>query len=650
MIERPAERRVPLPPLLGRRVELLGLLAVVLFAVVVFRLWYLQILTGHRNVRLADANVAREVAIPAPRGEILDRDGRVLATVRSAAIAAVVCKELPAGAAARTALYGRLAHALSLPERQIAATVGTCDSFAPVTIEADIPSSSLIYLAEHRSSFPGVIEEQSEIRHYPGGTLAAQIVGYVGDLSRADESDPNFKGVPAGNVVGKSGLEYQYDRYLRGRDGVERIQVNAAGVPTGRRLQTSPATTGDSLVTSLDLPLEKEGIQALQTGIHLAHLNGYPADAAAFVALDPRNGQVLAIGSVPSFNPNVMSKPFITQSEYDAQSVGDAFIDRAISSVYPTGSTFKPIAALAGLHSGLITPSSLLGGTGADGCLVISGEQFCNSNGADYGANDLEHALQVSEDTYFYELGALANPHGPLIQDTAKLLGLGAVTGVDLPGEVSGYVPSAAGDRRLDREYVEEECRHGRHGAFCASGGLYGPWTVGQNVQLATGQGQLQASPIQMAVAYSALANGGHVVTPHIGLAIDSPSGKRLETLRAPAPRALPSSYDADIPEVLAGLHLAAQSPSGTSYDVFGSFPRTVYGKTGTAQTVTGDPHDDQSWYVVYAPDPKRPIVVAVTVERGGYGDQAAAPAARMILAKWFGLPIKVIRGDGTSF
>lgn len=650
MIERPVERRAPLPPLLGRRVELLGLLAFVLFAVVTFRLWYLQILTGHKNITLANANVARDIAIAAPRGQIVDRDGRVIANVRSAAIAAIVCKELPASAPARSALYGRLASTLSLSESQIAKTVGACDSFAPVTIEADIPSSALIYLAEHKASFPGVVEEQSEIRNYPGGTLAAQVLGYVGDLSRAEESDPNFKGVPAGNVVGQGGLEYEYDRYLRGTDGVERIQVNAVGVPTGRLLRTSPPTTGDSLLTSLDLPLEQEGLQALRTAMHLAHLNGYPAAAAAFAAIDPRNGQVLAIGSLPAFNPNVMSEPLISQSEYDAQGAGDAFINRAISSVFPTGSTFKPIAALAGLDSGLITPSSLLGGTGANGCLSISRQQFCNSNNADYGSNDLAHALEVSEDSYFYELGVLANPHGALIQDTAKLLGLGAPTGIDLPGEASGYVPSAAANQRIDREYMKAECGDGRHGAFCAAGGPYPPWTVGQNVQLATGQGQLQASPIQMAVAYSALANGGHVVTPHIGLAIESPSGKLVETLPTPRARSLPSSYDAHIPEVLAGLHLAAQSPSGTSYDVFGSFPRTVYGKTGTAQTVTGDPHDDQSWYVVYAPDPKRPIVVAVTVERGGYGDQAAAPAARMILSQWFGLPVKVIRGRGTTF
>ncbi|MGD0199041.1 MAG: penicillin-binding transpeptidase domain-containing protein [Solirubrobacteraceae bacterium] len=634
MIERPAQRRAPLPPVLGRRVELLGVLVVVLFAIVVFRLWYLQILTGRQNVSLANANVARDIAIPAARGEILDRDGRVIANVHSAAIAAIVCDELPSAPARRVALYTRLAGVLKLPERQVAKTVGVCDSYAPVTIEADIPSAALIYLAEHKSSFPGVVEQQSDVRNYPYGSLAAQVLGYVGDLSQAEESDPEFKGVPAGNVVGQTGLEYQYDSYLRGADGAQQIQVNSLGVPTGKQSITKRPRAGDNLVTSLDLPLEQEGLHAMAVAMHLSHLNHYPGTAAAFIALDPDNGQVLALGSVPSFNPNVMSRPFISQSEYNAQSAGDAFLDRAIQSVYPTGSTFKPITALAGLAAGLITPSSLLGGTGSGGCLSISGQAFCNSDGADYGANDLDHALEVSEDTYFYELGALANAHGTLIQHVAKLLGLGHPTGIDLPGEVSGYVPSAQADARLDKAHLAD----------------YPAWTIGQNVQLATGQGQLQASPIQMAVAYSALANGGYVVTPHLGLAIDSPSGKLIEHLAAPARRAIPSYYDSYLSTILAGLHLAAQGASGTSDDVFGSFPRTVYGKTGTAQTVTGDPNDDQSWYVCYAPDAKRPIVVAVTVQQGGYGDQAAAPAARMILAKWFGLPESVVRGTGTTF
>jgi penicillin-binding protein 2 len=571
----------------------------------------------------------------------------VLAGVRSAAVAAVACNELPASASSRARLYSRLAAALNLAVQQISRTLTPCDSVAPITIEADIPSSALIYLAEHKTDFPGVIEEQTEVRDYPYGSMAAQALGYVGELSAQDLATGNFKGVPAGSIVGQDGLEYQYDHYLLGTDGTQRVQVNADGEPTGKSLSPVEPLAGENLETSLDLGLEQEGMTALEEGMNLAHHNGYAGTAAAFVALDPRNGQVLGLGSLPSYNPNVLSQPFISTSEYDAQESGDSFVDRATAAAFPTGSTFKPLAALAGLESGLITPSTLLGGTPANGCVTISAQHFCNSADADYGANDLEKALEISEDTYFYDLGAQANAHGDLIQNVAKRLGLGAPTGIDLPGETGGDVPDAAWVNRQDAAYQAANCAHGKHGAFCPTG-PYEPWTIGQNVQLATGQGYLLATPLQMAVAYSALANGGYVVTPHIGLAVEAPSGKLLQRLPSPPARALPAAYDNYLTTILAGLHLAAQGSSGTSDDVFGNFPRQVYGKTGTAQTNT-NPKDDQSWYVAYAPDRKRPIVVAVTVEQGGFGDEAAAPAARLILAKWFGLPERVVRGTSTS-
>ncbi|HUB76147.1 MAG TPA: penicillin-binding transpeptidase domain-containing protein, partial [Solirubrobacteraceae bacterium] len=467
MIERPAARRAPLPGGLGRRVELLGALACFLFAIVAFRLWYLQVLNGRQNVAIANSNVFRDVAIPAPRGLILDSSGRVLATVRAAAVVAVVCDQLPPSPAQRQRLARSLASALALPATEVAAKLTPCDSYAPVTIEADIPSAALIYLAEHRAQFPGVVEQQSVVRRYPQGALAGQVLGFVGQLSRREESNANFKGVPAGSVVGQSGLEYEYDRYLRGTDGVERIQVNAAGVPTGKTRLGREPVGGDDVQTSIDLPLEQEGINAMRVALGLSHNDGYPGTAAAFVALDPNDGRVLALGSVPSFDPNVMSRPYISDGEYAAQAANDAFVDRAISSVYPTGSTFKPISAIAGLEAGLITPASLLGGTGAGGCLSIAGQSFCNSSDADYGANDLQYALEVSEDTYFYQLGALANARGPVIQRFAKLLGLGSPTGIDLPYEVGGYVPTAQSDARINREYIAEFCRHGKHGAFC---------------------------------------------------------------------------------------------------------------------------------------------------------------------------------------
>ena len=237
-------------------------------------------------------------------------------------------------------------------------------------------------------------------------------------------------------------------------------------------------------------------------------------------------------------------------------------------------------------------------------------------------------------------MGAEANARGDVIQKVAKSLGLGAPTGIDLPDEATGDVPDASWVKQQDAAYAAAYCKPHQHNPYCPAG-PYQPWTIGQNIQLATGQGYLLATPLQMAVAYSALANGGKLVTPHIALQVENSDGDLLAALPGPSPRPLPKGDDAYLQTILNGLHLAAQSPGGTSDDVFGSFPRTVYGKTGTAQTVTNNANDDQSWYVAYAPDRTRPIVVAVTIEKGGFGDQAAAPAAR--------LTEKVVEGTSTS-
>jgi penicillin-binding protein 2 len=648
MIERPIGQRTPVPPQLARRVEILGVLACVLFAIILLRLWYLQVLTGPQNVATANANVVRTIAIPAPRGLILDRNGKVLAGVRQAAVAAIACSELPSSLARRASLYRALGVALAIPATQITKALTPCDSFAPIVLRADIPSAALIYLEEHKAQFPGLIEEQIAVRTYPYDNLGAQILGYVSQINTDDLGLPNFKGVPAGDIVGQQGLEFEYDHYLRGTNGIQRVQVDASGQPTGKQLAATPPVAGDDLKTTLDLSLEQEGMAAIAEGMKLAHHNHYPGVAAAFVALDPDNGEVLAIGSLPAFNPNVLSQPFVSTAAYDQQAAGDSFIDRAISSAYPTGSTFKPITAVAALGAGIITPQTILGGTPSDGCATYSGQSFCNSDGADYGPNDLDRALQISEDTYFYQVGAEANARGDVIQKVAKSLGLGAPTGIDLPDEATGDVPDASWVKQQDAAYAAAYCKPHQHNPYCPAG-PYQPWTIGQNIQLATGQGYLLATPLQMAVAYSALANGGKLVTPHIALQVENSDGDLLAALPGPSPRPLPKGDDAYLQTILNGLHLAAQSPGGTSDDVFGSFPRTVYGKTGTAQTVTNNANDDQSWYVAYAPDRTRPIVVAVTIEKGGFGDQAAAPAARLILANWFGLPEKVVEGTSTS-
>jgi penicillin-binding protein 2 len=652
VIEPPLQRRAPLPPQLNRRVGVLGVAVLILFGVIVFRLWYLQVLTGTQNAALARANIVQDIPIAAPRGNILDASGNVLATWRVAPEVAIVADELPPRGPKRWALYERLGGVLGMGAAAVRATVDAPvapPGFAPTDIKDEVSYHALDYLAERKPLFPGVVEQEVYLRDYPHGDIGSVVLGQVGQITAAELGATGYKGVAAATVVGQSGLEGAYQSYLQGVAGVKHVEIDAAGYPISTQAKTQAPVPGDQLSTSLDLPLEREGYIAMRQAQARAQANHDPAPAAAFVAIDPTSGRVLALGSDPTYDANAFAGSISTPA-YDAILASGALNDRATDGQYPTGSVFKPITALGALARGLITPQTTQGG----GACVTFGttQKFCNSGLADYGDKDLTDALAVSEDTYFYKVGAAANLTNA-IQDEARALGLGSNPGIDLPGGgASGVVPDPAYVARLNTQYLAANCSGSRpvradaHNALAiraCSQHLYQPaWTIGQNVLLATGQGFLLATPLQMAVAYSAIVNDGTVWTPQIGRAILSPSGALVAQLPPPASRHV--NIDAtDRAAVMAGLHAAAQSPQGTSYPTFGSFPRTVYGKTGTAQFTN---KKDQSWYVVYAPDPRRPIVIAVTVEQGGFGAAAAAPAARLMLSQWFGLPKKFIAGS----
>ena len=430
----------------------------------------------------------------------------------------------------------------------------------------------LTELAERQNRFPGVVQEQVSIRSYPYGEMAASVLGHVGQVLEKELEQRAFKGVKQGTVVGQEGLEYYYDRYLRGRDGEQRVQVNSAGYPVPTRLQPTPPTAGYSLKTTLDLPLQREGEKALLQGIENARAGGKPAPAGGFVAMNPLNGEVLAIGSYPSFDPNKFAKP-LTEHEYHelegvtgsggSEEVPSRLVDRAVNGAYPTGSTFKPITAMAALEGGVINPTE---GLGAGQCIDVGGEQFCNAGHADYGAVGLVEALKVSSDTYFFTVGDLANSHGNVIQNKAHELGIGEQTGIDLPSETTGTVPSR--QWLVEQNEAEYQCQREHHGHPCHIVAEPGePWTVGYNMDLAVGQGSLQTNPLQMAVAYSTLANAylhggyGEVVRPHLGLQIDeSSTGGLVQSAELPA-RA-PRAPELRRPQPRDGRHPRGRQPA----------------------------------------------------------------------------------------
>ena len=650
MIQLPEERRPTISPQMAVRVAVLGGIALVLFAVVFFRLWYLQVLSGDQYVSQANENQVREIRIQAPRGDIVDRYGRRIVTNRMANVVQIELARLPPPGEARRRLYRRLGDVLRMSPREIQNTVieqRKALPYANVTVKQDVSNAEMAYIEERSARFKGVNVDRVFLRRYPFQTLAAQMLGYVGRITRTQLKQDRYKGVSQQAVVGQAGLEWQYDRYLRGVDGANLLRINSLGEQKGFLRRREPVP-GRNLKLSIDLGLQEAAQNALARAGH-----GNPG---GFVAMDPRNGQVLALGSVPSFNPSVFARP-LTKTTYKSlisAANGAPLVNRAIAGAYPTGSTFKPITALAGMSAGVIGPGSVKNDSG---CLTVGLTDFCSPGHQGHGAVNLVRALQVSSDVYFYEVGRDLDPiKGEPLQRWAHKLGLGRKTGIDVPAESPGNIPDRKWRAAIGR--AERKCRRKKHislGASAAMAGLQGcgisdmrPWSTGDNVNLAVGQGDVLASPLQMATAYSTIYNDGRVPRPHLGLEVDDSDGRLIQEIDPPAARRVkipPAFRDA----IMSGLHAAASAPGGTSADVFAGWPQDrlpVFGKTGTAERPG---QQDQSWYVCFVPNKTRPIVVAVTIERGGWGASAAAPAARLILSKWFGVKPKFIAGDSRT-
>ncbi len=629
MIDPIEDRRLPITPQLAFRVALAGGIAVAVFAIIFFRLWFLQVLSGDQFLATANDNRIRDVRIQAPRGDIVDRQGRTLVDNRVSIAVQVEPDKLPPPGPARKALFERLSTLLGkgTSPRKIGRQIRNARSVLPysdVTLKNDVAGPVYKYIYERQDQFPGVKAQLVYLRRYPRTTLAAQLFGTVGEISPAELKDSQFRGVKQGTIVGQSGIEYSYDRYLRGRDGAQRIYVDALGRAKARGPEIQPVQ-GKEVRLSLDLDLEKAGEEAMaRAGVATVPTPG-AVKRGAFVALDPRNGEVLAMGSYPSFDPNVFAKPVNASlfKKLNSDQYGAPLYNRAIAGLYPTGSTFKLITATAALQSGLITPGTIIDDPGS---VTFGGITFKDA-GAGAGAVNVVTALKVSSDVFFYKLGAQANGvGGDIIQNWAKRLGIGRRTGIDLPGELKGLVPTPAWRDRLFKRKLTDR-----------------PWSIGDNVNFAVGQGDLQTNPLQMAVAYSTIANGGKVVRPHLGQRVEDAAGRPLQEIEPGNSRKLdisPSTRDS----ILEGLREAASQPGGTSADVFKGFGRTVMGKTGTAERVG---QANQSWYIAYAPDAKRPIVLAVTVEQGGWGAESGAPVARYMLGEWFG--VKKVFQQGMS-
>ena len=703
MIEPLDQRTPPMTPQLALRVAIVGSIALVFFALIFFRLWFLQVLSGGEYIADAQSNIIRTVAVPAPRGEILASDGSIL--VGSTPVPAVeiappdllptplTYQNFQTDIGQDDALFNKLAKVLRMSTKpqpckytiylskgpvnhdprlaQIPCLITQSianQAYANVTIKTNVTADVQAYLAERQVDFPGVSAQQEVyLRSYPHGSLGAQMFGTVGPITalerKIEANGDGFKGAKATDIVGQTGLEYEYDQYLLGIDGTERVKVNAANQFEGYARETPP-TPGYDVKTWIDAKLQEAGEAGLAESIAKNRSAG--ADGGAFVAMDPDNGQIYAMGSNPTYPPSLLARP-ISQATLDKDfldpSANDPELNRAIGTALPDGSTFKVITATAALQSGKYTADEIFDDNG-EFCYPDTNPPDClhNSGDASYGAVDLERAIQVSDDVYFYHLGYLLNGgetgNGGALQMWARAFGIGQTTGVDLPGEDTGSLPSPNFFKALYNQEVECENAtgpyrgHRKHPAtvvngYIVSGGCgiasTALWSVGDNVNTAVGQGDVDVTPLQLAVVYAALANRqGAVVTPHIGDDVQSPTGDVIRTID-PAPKRYLKINPTYRAAILAGLHAAAQQQGGTSDDVMGNFPLPVYGKTGTAQEGTAEQiatntETDNAWYACFVPATAttKPIVIVVSVEKGGFGDVAAAPVARQMLSQWF--------------
>jgi penicillin-binding protein 2 len=689
------DRRPPITPQLALRVAGAGVLAFVLFGIIFFRLWYLQVLDGDKYLAQARDNRVRTERIQAPRGDIVDANNLPLVRSRKATVVSLNPASVPIQMRDAIAAYGQQSGVWAarktkllaqLGKKKGAKAAGTAPArpmatgellqryrrlgnvlemspktinnrvvdaivqvpYANVRIRSDVPPPQRTYIEERQNLFPGVSVESVFLRQYPNKTLAAQILGTIGQINGDQIKQKTFKGIAPGTDIGQSGLEAEYDKTLRGTDGKYRIDVNAAGERRRATVANDPKQ-GQQLRLTLRLELQQAGEKALhQVG------GGLPG---AFVALNPQDGSIYAMGSYPSYNPrDAAPGRYSTDAAYAAKFLNadtdHPLINRADESAYPTGSIFKPITSLAALDAGVTTPSRIFNDQGCYQTGARSIDKACNAGGKSYGPVNLVDALRVSSDTYFYDLGKRMYdrlPSQPL-QNWAHKLGVARKTGVDLPNESTGSIPSPQKIRQL--QDAERKCRKQRKVASCGIAFLDASWNPGDESNFAVGQGGLQATPLQMAVAYSTIINGGRVPTPHLGAQIENSRGY-IQKIDKPSRRKVaiqPQWRDA----LMTGLFDAANKNGGTSKQVWDQgWPRNrfpIYGKTGTAER---KPQKDQSWYVAYSYDgnpDNKPIVVVCTVERGGFGAATAAPVTRLIMSKWFRVQSKVVRGSSQDF
>jgi penicillin-binding protein 2 len=621
-------------PQIALRLGILGAVVLFAFAVLFFRLWALQVLSGERYLVAAQNNQLRTIRIEAPRGPIFDSRGRKIVGNKLAMVVRVWPASLPRHR--RPRVFRRLSAVLGVPLPELQHSFRDqhrADPLKPVTLAEDVSNDVVAYLKERSREFPGVTIERAYVREYPRGGLAPQLIGHIGTVTPEQVKSGRYQ---HGDRVGQSGIEAAYDRYLRGRAGLASLRVDSLGRPRGRPRYSEFFQQGLALRLTLDAKLQRAAELALVHGIAVAREDDqWAADGGAIVALDPRTGAVRAMASAPTYDPRLYVgkpnpralRPLLDQEA--AKAANFPGLNRAIAGLYPPGSTWKPVTALAAMRERLVSAYSLLPCTGS---MEIDGTTFNNWNLYINEAMTLPTALAASCDTYFYQLGydfyKLPPQYGSPLQKWASAFGFGKQTGLDVGGEEAGLLPTPQWRRET---YTKER--------YPETWEVDRLWKSGDSVQLAIGQKDLLVTPLQMARFYALIANGGKLVTPHLVSRVEQ-TGNRgaVKQVFAPSPRPV-NVQPFELRAVRRGLYEATQTSYGTSYGTFGSFPVEIAGKTGTAEKAVDGVMFDQAWWCGYGPtEPTPELVVCALIENGGHGGTAAAPAALKVFESYFGV------------
>lgn len=573
------------------RLNLLQVVVLCVFGFLAVSFWVLQVVQHERYREMAENNHQRTLPLRAPRGVLFDRDGRVLVENRhsySISILREQSKDL-------NQTIGRLAAVLRVDAASVREIVDRHrkePSYRPITIVQDATLAQVAAVAARRleSELPDVVVQQVPTRQYPQ-TLAAHLFGYVGEVSDAQVS--GLQSLKVGDIVGQSGVEKIYNGMLMGADGAKRVVVNSTGREI-RTLEEVQPVEGKRLQLTIDLDLQK----AVEDAFAVSGFNG------AAVVLDPKDGGVLAFASLPAYDPNAFAAG-IDRSTWSALMTDEdrPLNDRAIQGTYAPGSTFKMAVALAGLEEGIITPDFRVS---CPGHANFYGHDFKCWKHAGHGSLDLVHAIQQSCDVYFYTVGNMLGVDK--INKWATLLGLGVKSGIDLPNERQGLVPSTAWKRQRMKE----------------------KWYAGETISVAIGQGQVAVTPVSMAVYMATLANGGTRVTPHLLKAIDDGTGWKVQT--PPKPQSMIPISPEWLQAIRDGLWMTVNEPGGTGITakVAGL---DVAGKTGSAQVIsnagrmiarTNRNLRDHGWFVFFAPKDNPRIAGVVFAEHGIHGGNAA--------------------------